>query len=217
MQGIDAYTFNKIAGWVLFTALLVFGLNEVAHIVYHAERPERPGMTVEVAEQAVSEAAPAAEAAPIAERLAAANVEQGQAAARPCQACHTFDQGGPHRVGPNLWDVIGLPIAHHQDYSYSAALSGRSGETWTYEALDQFLANPRQFAPGTKMTYAGVRRDDQRADLIAYMRSLSDDPQPLPAAASEAQGAAPPAAEQPAAEQPAIEQPATGAAEQPAQ
>lgn len=202
MQGIDAYTLNKVAGWVLFTALLVFGLNEVAHIVYHAERPERPGMTVEVAEQTATEEAPTAEAAPIAERLAAANAERGQAATRPCQACHTFDKGGPHRVGPNLWNVVGQPIAHHQDYAYSAALSGRSGETWTYEALDHFLANPRAFAPGTKMTFAGVRRDDQRADLIAYLRSLSDDPQPLPGAASEAQGSA---------------QPATGAAEQPAQ
>jgi cytochrome c2 len=182
MRGIDAFTLNTVAGWVLGAGLLVFGLNELAHVVYHAETPERPGMIVEIADVApdVDEVAP--DAPHIAELLAQADADRGQAASRACAACHTFEQGEPHRIGPNLWDVVGLPIAHHDDYSYSAALQARSDETWTFEALDQFIANPRGFAAGTTMAYAGMRRDDQRADLLAYLRTLSDDPQPLPEA-----------------------------------
>lgn len=201
MQGIDAYTLNKIAGWVLFTFLLVFGLNEMANILYHAERPERPGMEVVVAEQepAAGEEA-AAEAKPIATLLANANAEAGQAAARACQACHTFEQGAANRVGPNLWNILGKPIASVEGFAYSDALKSKSGETWTYETLSQFIQNPRQYAPGTKMTYGGMRRDDQRADLIAYLRTLSDSPQPLPeAAAAPAAEEAPASGEAPAA------------------
>jgi cytochrome c2 len=182
MRGIDAFTLNTVAGWVLGTGLLVFGLNELAHVVYHAETPERPGMIVEIAEVApdVDEVAP--DAPQIAELLAQADADRGQAASRACAACHTFEQGGPHRIGPNLWGIVGEQFAHHGDYSYSDALQARSDETWTFEALDQFIANPREFAAGTTMAYAGMRRDDQRADLLAYLRTLSDDPQPLPEA-----------------------------------
>jgi cytochrome c len=181
MRGIDTYTLNTVAGWILGTGLLVFGLNELAHIVYHAEAPARPGMVVEIAEvtPAVDEAS-AEEAPHIAALLADADPDRGQAAARACAACHTFDQGGAHRIGPNLWDIVGQPLAHFDNYAYSDAMQARSDETWTYEALNEFIANPRGFLPGTKMAYAGMRRDDQRADLIAYLRTLSDDPQPLP-------------------------------------
>jgi cytochrome c len=218
----------------------------VAHIVYDAERPEEPAIAVAVPEEqpAAGEEA-AAEAVPIANLLANANPEAGQAASRACQACHTFEQGGANKVGPNLWNVVGAPIAAHEGFAYSDALKGKSGETWTYENLNAFIQNPRGFAPGTKMTFGGMRRDDQRADLIAYLRSLSDNPQPLPQPAAEApaesqapasgeapaaasdQGAQPAPAEQPAAgQQPApgaqqtqpsqVPQPATGA-QQPAQ
>jgi cytochrome c len=125
---------------------------------------------------APAEEAPQNVAALIAEK----DPERGQAAARACQACHTFDQGGAHRIGPNLWDIVGQTIAHHDDYAYSDALRARSDETWTYELLDAVPRNPREFAPGTKMAYAGMRRDDQRHELIAYLRTLSEDPQPLP-------------------------------------
>jgi cytochrome c len=214
MRKIDSYTLNTVAGWVLGTGLLVFGLNALAGIVYHAEAPERPGMVVEIAEIAPAvDEAPEEEAPSIAELLAMADADRGQAAARACQACHTFDQGGPHRVGPNLWDIVGQPIAHHDDYSYSDALQAMSGDTWTYEALDGFIRNPRGFAPGTKMAYGGMQRDDQRADLLAYLRSLSDDPEPLPEPTAEEAAAEEPAtdeavAEEPAEEVTAVEEPA---------
>jgi cytochrome c2 len=208
MRKIDSYTLNTVAGWVLGTGLLVFGLNALAGVVYHAETPERPGMIVEIAEvtPAIDETD---EAAPgIAVLLADADPSAGEAAARACQACHTFDQGGAHRVGPNLWDIVGLPIAHHDDYAYSDALQAMSDDIWTYEALDDFIRNPRGFAPGTKMAYGGMARDEQRADLLVYLRSLSDDPEPLPQPAVEEEAAVEePAEEETAAEAEAAEEP----------
>jgi cytochrome c2 len=215
MRKIDSYTLNTVAGWVLGTGLLVFGLNALAGVVYHAEAPEQPGMIVQVAEvtQAVDETE--GEGPDIAALLAAADPAAGEAAARACQACHTFDQGGAHRVGPNLWGIVGLPIAHHDDYAYSDALQAMSDDTWTYEALDDFIRNPRGFAPGTKMAYGGMQRDAQRADLLVYLRSLSDEPEPLPepAAAEEAAAEAPAGEGEMAAEEPAGEPTEEAAAE----
>jgi cytochrome c2 len=201
MRGIDSYTLNTVAGWVLGTGLLVFGLNALAGVVYHAETPEQPGMIVQVAEVTPAVDEPDGDGPDMAALLAAADPAAGESAARACQACHTFDEGGAHRVGPNLWNVVGQPIAHHEDYSYSDALQGMSDQTWTYEALSEFIHNPRGFAPGTKMAYGGMQRDAQRADLLVYLRSLSDEPQPLPEpAAEEAAAEAPPGEEEMAAE-----------------
>jgi cytochrome c len=100
---------------------------------------------------------------------------EGESAARACQACHTFDEGGAHRVGPNLWNVVGRPVAHAEGYTYSDALQGMSDQTWTLETLNEFILNPRGFAPGTKMAYGGMRRDEQRLQLLAYLRSLGAD------------------------------------------
>ena len=214
MRGINSYTLNPVAGWVLGTGLLVFGLNILAEAVYHAEAPEEPGMIVEVAETtpAGEGTEPGEAGQTIADLLAAADAVAGESAARACQACHTFDQGGADRVGPNLWDIVGRPIAGAEGFAYSDALQAMSGETWTYEALNEFIHNPRGYAPGTKMAYGGMQRDAQRADLLAYLRTLSDDPEPLPQPAAEDA-----AAEGPAAEEETAEAPGDGeAAEEPA-
>jgi cytochrome c len=207
MRKIDSYTLNTVAGWVLGTGLLVFGLNALAGVVYHAETPQQPGMIVEVAAVTPAAGETEGDGPDIAALLAAADPAAGESAARACQACHTFDQGGAHRVGPNLWGIVGLPIAHHDDYAYSDALQAMSDDSWTFEALDDFIRNPRGFAPGTKMAYGGMQRDAQRADLLVYLRSLSDDPQPLPepTAAEESAAEAPAGEEEMAAEEPAGE------------
>ena len=111
--------------------------------------------------------------------LAAANAEAGANAARKCVACHSFEEGGAAKIGPPLWDVVGRDIAALDDFAYSDALADKEGE-WDYQALDAFLAQPREWAPGTKMAFAGVAKPEERADIILYLRSLSDEPAPLP-------------------------------------
>lgn len=117
---------------------------------------------------------------PIAPLLAAADPQAGQKASRPCLACHTFEQGGPNRVGPNLWNIVNAPHAHLEGFAYSDAMKALHDKPWDYEALNRFLADPRGTVPGTKMIFAGIKNQKDRADLIAWLRTLSDNPAPLP-------------------------------------
>jgi cytochrome c len=112
--------------------------------------------------------------------LASADLGTGERAIRACVSCHTFDNGGANGTGPNLWDIVGRQVATVGGFAYSSALEDRGGE-WSYEALDSFLENPRSDVDGTAMSYRGVRNDEQRIALIAYLRSLSDSPIALPA------------------------------------
>lgn len=111
--------------------------------------------------------------------LAQADVDVGAKDARKCGACHSFDEGGPAKIGPPLWGVVGRDIASVEGFSYSDALQGRDG-SWDYQHLDAFLTQPREYAPGTKMAFAGIKKPEERADVILYLRSLSNDPAPLP-------------------------------------
>jgi cytochrome c len=133
---------------------------------------------------AVAGAAPAAEEeaagpAPIAPLLASADPAAGEKAAKACASCHSFEKGGAAKVGPNLWGVVGNKHGHMEGFAYSSAITGKEGN-WDYEALNQFLANPKGYAPGTKMTFAGVKKDQERANIIAWLRNQSDSPPPLP-------------------------------------
>jgi len=178
---IDSWTFNKIAGAVLGTALVVFGLSELSGVIYATHAPEKPGFAVEVAEAETGGGeAPATEEKPLSELLASADVAKGEAAHKKCLACHDFTNGGPNKTGPNLWGVVDRPIASHEGFAYSDALKAHANDKWTYEHLFSFLNNPKGFAPGTKMVLA-VKSPTERANLLAYLRTLSDNPPPLPA------------------------------------
>lgn len=180
---MNSFEFNKIAGAVLGTALMAFGLHSLAGIVYDTKMPEKPGFAIEVADagdhgEAAEEAAPAATLGSL---LASADAAKGEAGAKACMACHDFTKGGPNKTGPNLWGIVMRNHGSHEGFAYSDALKAMAAEPWSYEALDAFLKAPKAAIPGNKMAYGGVKKDQARADLIAYLATLSDSPVPFPA------------------------------------
>jgi cytochrome c len=180
---MNSWTFNKIAGAVLGTALLVFGLKAVTGLIYQHHPVEKAGFAIEVAEAAAGgEAeAPAAAAKSLGALLAAADATKGAAEAKACAACHDFTDGGPNKTGPNLWDIVERKIASHAGYAYSEGATAKGGEAWTYDNLNAFLTSPKGFVTGTKMAFGGIKNDEKRANLIAYLASLSAAPKPFPA------------------------------------
>jgi cytochrome c len=172
---------NKIFAAILTAGIIGVGAGVFSNILYHPHELEEPVYRVEAAAGGEGgEAEAPAEAQPIGVLLAAASVESGEKAAKKCAACHSFDKGGANKVGPNLYGVVNRPIAGHEGFSYSEALTAKNGEVWDYEHLNQFLISPKTYAPGTKMSFAGISKDAERADVIAYLRSLADEPAPLP-------------------------------------
>ncbi|MGP1395143.1 MAG: c-type cytochrome [Inquilinaceae bacterium] len=177
---------NKIFAAVLLAGIIAMSAGFVAELLIHPAPLEQNAYVVDTG-AAPAEVATAedAELPPIAPLLAAADPAAGESLSRACVACHSFEQGGANKVGPNLWDVVGGPKAHLDDFNYSGALqeAAAAGGEWGYEELNGFLAAPRTWLPGTTMSYAGLRNEGDRADLIAWLRTLSDSPVPLPEAA----------------------------------
>jgi cytochrome c len=186
---MDSWTFNKIAGAVLGTCLLVMGLGILSEMIFHHEAPsaEKPGYLIETAEAAAGgessggETGGEAAAVSLGTLLAAADATKGAGEAKACAACHDFTKGGPNKTGPALWDVIERPIASVAGFAYSSGASAKASEKWTFDAINEFLKNPKAYINGTKMAFGGVKSDKKRADIIAYLASLSDAPKPFPA------------------------------------
>lgn len=203
---MDSFEINKILGAFLFTCLCLLSLNIAAEAVFHPVKPAKPGFEVAVTEHPAGGGAAKPEAdQPIAQLLASADVGKGESAAKKCAACHTFGKGEPNRVGPNLYGVVGRPKGTEGGFAYSDAIKKKGGN-WTVDELNEFLHGPQKFIPGTKMSFAGLPRGTERADVIAYLNSKSDNPQPLPKAADA--GAAP----KPAADAGGAAKPAEGGA-----
>jgi cytochrome c len=191
---MDSFELNKIAGAVLGTLLFVVALGIIAGGLYHTGHPEQPGIEIAGVAESGGPAAPQIE--PIAVRLASANPDRGKALAGQCAGCHTLEKGQAHAIGPNLWGVVGGPMAHEADFDYSESMREHAaqGGTWTFENLDTFITKPQAFIPNTKMGFPGLANPQSRADVIAYLNNQSDSPLPLPEVSADVgadQGAAP--------------------------
>ncbi|HZP77873.1 MAG TPA: cytochrome c family protein [Pseudolabrys sp.] len=189
---MDSFELNKVLGAILGTCLVLLALNIASGAIFAPEKPQKPGFNIAVQEQPEGgKAAPQEQEQPVEALLGSASAERGQNIAKQCQACHTLEKGGPNRVGPNLWNVVGRPKHSEPGFNYSAAMKSQQGN-WSYDDLYKFLKSPKAMVPGTAMTFAGLQRDTQRADVIAYLRTLNDNPPPLPkTAAAPAQPAKP--------------------------
>ncbi|HTQ72450.1 MAG TPA: c-type cytochrome [Acidocella sp.] len=203
-SGKDGLLGNKIAAGVLTAGLVLWGANRIAHTVMPDEAPEKPAIQI----AALPSAAPATAAAPagpesVLPLLASADIAKGQAfVQQQCAACHTVDNGGANGVGPNLYGVLGAPMFAHSGFTYSAAAKSKASGSWDFAKMNEWLYAPNDFAPGTGMSYAGIHSTQSRAEVIAYLRTLSTRPLPLPTAeqvkAASAASAAPATASTPA-------------------
>lgn len=175
---MDSFELNKIAGGILGTLLVVLGMGFLAESLFHHKKLEKPGFEIAVVEKA-SSAVAAEPSKPIAELLATASVEKGQSIAKQCISCHSFEKGAANKVGPALYGILDRAKGSVAGFNYSAALKAKGG-AWTYDDLAAFMQSPKGYVAGTTMAYAGLSKASDRADVILYLRSLSDAPIALP-------------------------------------
>ena len=211
---MDSFEFNKIAGAVLFAALVAFGLGVLSDTIFEGHEAEAPVYVIEVAESGGEHGGEPAGGGgageePIASLMASADASAGAGVAKKCAACHNFEKNGANKVGPALWNIVNRPVAAAEGFKFSDSLKvfAEGGTVWDYERLNGFLIAPKKYVSGTSMGFAGLKKPADRANIIAYLRSLADDPAPLPQAAA-AEAPAEMAAEVPAAVAPAEEAPA---------
>lgn len=177
---MESFEFNKIAGAVLATGLLVLGLKNFGSEIFKSEAPEKQGYAIEVAQTTSTGGAVAVVATPLPILLAKADKDKGMASAKACLACHSLEKGGANKVGPHLWDLVGRKMGSIGDFAYSDGFKAMGDKPWDFESLDHWLKAPKEFVKGTKMAFGGISNEQTRADVIAYLNSLSDAPKELP-------------------------------------
>jgi len=180
---MDGFELNKVLCAILLALLIGMVSHKIADWLVSPVWLTKDVYQIDIAEDTATQIGNAnnseATIEPIEPLLAKANIENGQNIAKKCLQCHTFEKGGTNKVGPNLWNIVGNKIAHSDSFAYSSSFKGKQGE-WTYENLSHYIYKPQNFIPGTKMAFAGLKKGQDRADLIAYLRTLSDAPKPLP-------------------------------------
>ena len=179
---MDSFEINKIVAAVLIVALLVIGISKLSEVIFHVEKPEKPGYVVELDQAttaSVSTETADDEKIDIVALMAMGDVASGEKIFKKCAACHSINKGGKNNIGPALYNVVGRKIGGVADYKYSKALAGY-GKEWNFEELNGFLIKPAKWIKGTKMAYAGLRKEKDRASVIKYLNQNSDSPKPLP-------------------------------------
>ena len=184
IKNMDSFELNKVIGAVLLTALIIIGIGKFTDILFHVEKPKESAYKVEGLEVASTtasgqEAAKVVEAVDIKALLAMGDLAHGEKVFKKCTACHMIAAGGKNMIGPNLWSVIGRQAGVVSDYKYSKAMVAY-GKEWTFEEMNSYLIKPQAYVKGTKMAFAGLRKEKDRASVILYMNSKSDSPKALP-------------------------------------
>ena len=184
IKNMDSFELNKIIGAVLLTALIIIGIGKFTDILFHVEKPKESAYKVEGLEVASTtasgqEAAKVVEAVDIKALLAMGDLAHGEKVFKKCTACHMIAAGGKNMIGPNLWSVIGRQAGVVSDYKYSKAMVAY-GKEWTFEEMNSYLIKPQAYVKGTKMAFAGLRKEKDRASVILFMNSKSSSPKPLP-------------------------------------
>ena len=184
IKNMDSFELNKIIGAILLTALIIIGLGKFTDILFHVEKPKVSAYKVEGLEVASTtasgqEAVKVVEAVDIKALLAMGDLAHGEKVFKKCTACHMIAAGGKNMIGPNLWSVIGRQAGVISDYKYSKAMVAY-GKEWTFEEMNSYLIKPQAYVKGTKMAFAGLRKEKDRASVILYMNSKSDSPKALP-------------------------------------
>jgi cytochrome c len=179
--------FNKIFASILLAGIIAMMAGFISRSVVHVEKPHEEAYVIEAAETTTVADAVKAGPEPILALIASADVSKGEKLSKACAACHSFDKGGANKVGPNLWGVVNAAVAVHDGFAYSDALKAKNAEgvKWTYDQLNEFLYKPKAYAPGTKMSYIGMKKQQDRADMVAWLRTLSDSPAALPEVTAE--------------------------------
>jgi cytochrome c len=179
---MDSFELNKIIAAILMVALLVIGLGKVADTVFHVKKPKNPGYQVEMKSQLISGSSQAAEVVEkidIVAFMALGDLASGEKIFKKCASCHSINKGGKNKIGPALYNVVGRAVGGVDGYKYSKTLASYDKE-WTFEELNGFLQKPASYLKGTKMSYAGLRKEKDRASIIKYLNQNSDSPKLLP-------------------------------------
>ena len=180
---MDSFELNKIIAAVLMVALLIIGISKLSNVIFHVEKPETPGYVVDIAQDVTKSTKSDLEVTEakvdIAALMAMGDVSTGEKVFKKCAACHSIVKGGKNNIGPALYNVVGRKVGSVSDYKYSKALSGYEKE-WTFEELNGYLIKPAKWIKGTKMAFAGLRKEKDRASVIKYLNQNSDSPKPLP-------------------------------------
>ena len=179
---MDSFEINKIIAAVLMVALLIIGIGKLSDVIFHVEKPQTPGYSVEieaVSNTSVSSSSTDSEKIDIAALMALGDIATGEKVFKKCAACHSIVKGGKNNIGPALYNVVGRKTGAVEDYKYSKALAAYDKE-WSFEELNGYLIKPAKWIKGTKMAFAGLRKESDRASVIKYLNENSDNPLPLP-------------------------------------